>query len=461
MTTNATEAVRPPPVTVFYSYAHEDEPLRDDLQDHLKILERRGLLAPWHDRRIVPGDAWDRRIDEHLRQAELILLLVSKSFIGSDYIFGTELEVAMQRHRAAQATVVPIIVRSVDLDPEDADALPFLALQGLPTDLRPVTSWPNVDEAWTDVARGLRATVKAIIERRAARPARPAAAPADPAAAAAGGAAAMRPPAHEPQPAPTMPASSPPAVASPPSPSAGWFDRALDRLLRFVPGSSFVSVSGFATAPKTPQAPPRLPASPPAEAPAASAAPAEPAEPDPVLERVVERFSEAIVRASLERGGDAPEASRLREQALGLIDRRDAPRLLWVDDHPEGNAGEAAALARLQVEIAVATSTAEAQRLLDAADAAAAGFDLVVSDWERRGEPPAAGLALLDWLRGRRPALPVVFYHGEFDAGRRAARARLAREHGAFGEAVLPGELLALVLQALPPRTAPAAAAES
>ena len=167
------------------------------------------------------------------------------------------------------------------------------------------------------------------------------------------------------------------------------------------------------------------------------------------------------MRASLARGGDAPEAGRLRQQALGLIDRRDAPRLLWVDDHPEGNAGETAALARLQVEVEVATSTAEAQRLLDAAHGAGTGFDLVVSDWERDDEGPAAGLALLDWLRGRRPAPPVVFYHGESDPGRRAGRARLAHEHGAFGEAVLPGELLALVLQALPPRTAPAADAAS
>ncbi len=38
------------PVTLFYSYAHDDETLRDELQGHLKLLERRGLLAPWHDR---------------------------------------------------------------------------------------------------------------------------------------------------------------------------------------------------------------------------------------------------------------------------------------------------------------------------------------------------------------------------------------------------------------------------
>lgn len=182
---------------------------------------------------------------------------------------------------------------------------------------------------------------------------------------------------------------------------------------------------------------------------------------DPVLDRVVERFSESIGRASLARGGRLPDAGLLRRQALGLIDRPDPPRVLWVDDRPQGNAGEIAALARLQVEIVTATSTAEAQRLLDAVDGADAGFDLVISDWERRGELPGAGLALLDGLHGRHPALPVIFYHGESDAGWRTGRARLAREHGAFGEAVLPDELLALVLQALPLRPAPAADAES
>ena len=78
------------PVTLFYSYAHEDEALRDELQGHLKLLERRGLLAPWHDRRIVPGADWSGAIDGYLRNAELVLLLVSKDFIASDYIMGTD-----------------------------------------------------------------------------------------------------------------------------------------------------------------------------------------------------------------------------------------------------------------------------------------------------------------------------------------------------------------------------------
>lgn len=147
------ESEAPVPVSLFYSYAHEDESLRNELCGHLKILERRGLLSQWHDRQIQAGEDWHSRISEELQTADLVLLLVSTAFINSDYIFGNELTVAMQRHAAGFATVVPVIVRAVNIEAEDAEAFPFMKLQGLPTDLRPVTSWPNRDEAWTNVDR--------------------------------------------------------------------------------------------------------------------------------------------------------------------------------------------------------------------------------------------------------------------------------------------------------------------
>jgi len=139
------------PVDLFYSYAHEDEPLREELAGHLKIMERRGVIRPWHDRCLAPGQKWDNEINTQLATADLVLLLVSADFIKSDYIWSHELDAAMKRHARGEASVVPVMLRSVDI----TDA-PFAALQGLPTDLRPVTSWPNRDEAWTDVAKGVR-----------------------------------------------------------------------------------------------------------------------------------------------------------------------------------------------------------------------------------------------------------------------------------------------------------------
>lgn len=41
--------------------------------------------------------------------------------------------------------------------------------------------------------------------------------------------------------------------------------------------------------------------------------------------------------------------------------------------------------------------------------------------------------------------MPVVFYHGSFDARKRQQLHQLALAEGAYGEAVLPDELLVLV----------------
>ena len=150
MNTSAAPAASAAPVSLLYGHAHEDA----------------SLCAPWHDRRIEPGQDWAGEIDTPLREAELVLLRISKDFIESDSIMGTELCAPMQRHAEARSVVVPIVVRAVDLDPADADAeaLPFLKLQGLPTGLKPVTAWANRDEAWTDVAKGLRVTVLAKLQ---------------------------------------------------------------------------------------------------------------------------------------------------------------------------------------------------------------------------------------------------------------------------------------------------------
>jgi len=45
--------------------------------------------------------------------------------------------------------------------------------------------------------------------------------------------------------------------------------------------------------------------------------------------------------------------------------------------------------------------------------------------------------------------MPVVLYHGSFKEKERSRRRELALNEGAFGEAVMPEELLGLVISAL------------
>jgi hypothetical protein len=147
------------PIEIFFSYSHRDEALRDELAKHLHLLERQGIITRWHDRRIAGGTEWAGAIDEHLRTADIILLLVSADFLASDYCYDVEVRRAMERHEAREARVVPIILRAADWY-----SAPFGKLQALPKDGRAVTSWPNQDEAFSDIARGIRSVAQELAQ---------------------------------------------------------------------------------------------------------------------------------------------------------------------------------------------------------------------------------------------------------------------------------------------------------
>jgi|SRR6266566_9945595 len=127
---------------VFYSYAHEDEALRNELDKHLSLLQRNGLIVGWHDRRLEAGDEWRDQIDAHAHSAHIILLLISPDFLASDYCYDVEMKLALHRHSKRDAIVIPVILRPVDWS-----AAPFAHLQALPRDGKAVTTWSNRDEA--------------------------------------------------------------------------------------------------------------------------------------------------------------------------------------------------------------------------------------------------------------------------------------------------------------------------
>lgn len=148
---------------VFFSYSHDDETYRDQLEKHLAMLKHQGLIETWHDRRIAAGAPIDDTVAEELESADFILLLVSASFLASQYCYSREMRRAMERHETGTARVVPVIVR-----PCDWHTAPFGKLRAVPKDGKPITSWPNYDEAYADVAREIRS----VVEREAAMQAR-------------------------------------------------------------------------------------------------------------------------------------------------------------------------------------------------------------------------------------------------------------------------------------------------
>lgn len=145
-------------VEIFCSYAHKDEALRDKVEEHLSSLKRERKIKHWHDRQIKPGENWKDKIDERLERAHIILLLISADFIKSDYCHEIEMQRALQRYGAGEARVIPIILR-----PCDWETSQFGKLQALPRGAMPVTEWPSIDAALTNVAKGIRLVVEELL----------------------------------------------------------------------------------------------------------------------------------------------------------------------------------------------------------------------------------------------------------------------------------------------------------
>jgi hypothetical protein len=141
-------------IAAFISYSHRDEEFRNELEVHLAMLRREGLIAVWHDRRITTGTDIDKAISAQLDAAQLILLLVSPYFLASNYCYEHEMARALERHRAHEARVIPII-----LNPCEWQRAPFGSLRATPPDGRPITKFPNVHDAYQAVVTDIREAI--------------------------------------------------------------------------------------------------------------------------------------------------------------------------------------------------------------------------------------------------------------------------------------------------------------
>ena len=139
---------------VFFSYSHRDEAALNRLRTHMAPLLRQGRIEAWYARDILAGDEIDAEIERELEACDLFLLLVTPDFLASEYCIDRETHRALERYRAGEARVVPIIV-----EPCDWEASPLRRLRALPDNGVPISDWDNPNNAYTDIVREIRRIV--------------------------------------------------------------------------------------------------------------------------------------------------------------------------------------------------------------------------------------------------------------------------------------------------------------
>lgn len=149
------------PIKLFYCYAPQDKKLRDQLETRLMVLKRLRKITLQLNREIIAGTDWKHVQDERFHMADLILLLISPDFIASTYHYGIEMHNALEKHKAGNVRVIPILLRPTPLWQET----PLGTLQMLPKSGKAITEHTHRDIVLADVVKTIGEEISLLLTR--------------------------------------------------------------------------------------------------------------------------------------------------------------------------------------------------------------------------------------------------------------------------------------------------------
>jgi hypothetical protein len=159
---------------VFISYSHDDIQYRQEMQKYLVNLERDGLIEIWQDGLIQAGEDWDKKIKAGLENADLSIMLLSQSFITSNYIHEVEFRKIMEKRMNGNSRILPVLVKACDwknwkvypkdvlaeLNEENSKDYKIGTFQFLPIDdekrVKPLNKWSFPEDAWLQVSDSIK-----------------------------------------------------------------------------------------------------------------------------------------------------------------------------------------------------------------------------------------------------------------------------------------------------------------
>jgi TIR domain len=148
-------------VLLCYDRNRKDERMAGELNKHFSALKRNGIIEVWDYGSISPGTDWQQQMKSYLSKAQIILLLISSSFLDSGYCYDKVMQKAIERHECKEACVIPVLLRPVHWKKP-----PLGILLPLPDHEKPISRWPDRDEAYTNVIDGIEKVIEQLKTER-------------------------------------------------------------------------------------------------------------------------------------------------------------------------------------------------------------------------------------------------------------------------------------------------------
>jgi DNA-binding transcriptional regulator PaaX len=110
---------------------------------------------------MLGGDDWDTEIKAALDHADIVLLLITANFIGSEYIHRVELPEALRKRADEGCVVIPVLLEACYRKLLQIDDINYLPKDGRGA-LKPIAEWrgPQKARCFTQVVEHVHGQIK-------------------------------------------------------------------------------------------------------------------------------------------------------------------------------------------------------------------------------------------------------------------------------------------------------------
>ncbi len=130
-------------------YSPYDELFQQELVLHLSGLRQQKLIENIEICKIDARTSWENEIKLHLNKVDIVLLLVGPSFLGSE-----EAQVILTKYERNRKVVFVL------LHPIQQRKASLKMHKILPTNMVSVIDWPDIDDAFVDIARSIHGIIQ-------------------------------------------------------------------------------------------------------------------------------------------------------------------------------------------------------------------------------------------------------------------------------------------------------------
>lgn len=148
----SSRGARPPPRSVVYVHAPEDDGAGEALRRHSAGLLRGGEITLWGPAAILPGEDERKALSDRLAAAHVVVVLLSSHMLS-----WPAYDLIVEHLHQGRAAFIPVILAKVAIE-----FTPFHPLKRIPADGTSIATSKDPDGAWTALVRAIRARLAAL-----------------------------------------------------------------------------------------------------------------------------------------------------------------------------------------------------------------------------------------------------------------------------------------------------------